>query len=106
MVGPGEVDAELQAETAQECAKYGEVKSVQIFEVRSRAVRPEAAVRIFVKFGRTPEAMKAIVDLDGRFFAGRTVSACFYDEAKFDMAILDPQPEEPALPDECREPRK
>ena len=34
MVGPGEVDDDLQPETAEECAKYGEVVRVVIYEVR------------------------------------------------------------------------
>ena len=41
MVGPGEVDEELQPEVVEECAKYGEVVKVIIYEVRffSRYVR-------------------------------------------------------------------
>lgn len=33
MVGPGEVDEELEPETAEECSKYGEVEKCVIFEV-------------------------------------------------------------------------
>ena len=33
MVGPGEVDDELQAEVSEECSKYGKVTSCVIFEV-------------------------------------------------------------------------
>ena len=35
MVGPGEVDAELEQETAEECEKYGKVTKCLIFEVNS-----------------------------------------------------------------------
>lgn len=35
MVGPGEVDDDLEEEVAEECTKYGEVVRVMIFEVRS-----------------------------------------------------------------------
>lgn len=53
MVGPGEVDDDLQPETAEECGRYGPVANVMIYEL------PEAtedeAVRIFVEF----EAMDA-----------------------------------------------
>ena len=35
MVGPGEVDGELEGETKEECQKYGEVHKVVIFEVNS-----------------------------------------------------------------------
>ena len=33
MVGPGEVDDDLEPETAEECTKYGEVNKVVIYEV-------------------------------------------------------------------------
>lgn len=33
MVGPGEVDQELEGETAEECGKYGKVIKCVIFEV-------------------------------------------------------------------------
>jgi len=33
MVGPGEVDDELESETAEECGKYGKVVKCLIFEV-------------------------------------------------------------------------
>ena len=33
MVGPGEVDDDLEPETAEECSKYGEVEKCIIFEV-------------------------------------------------------------------------
>ena len=34
MVGSGEVDDDLEPETAEECAKYGKVVKCLIFEVR------------------------------------------------------------------------
>ena len=33
MVGPGEVDDDLEPETAEECSKYGKVVKCVIFEV-------------------------------------------------------------------------
>lgn len=33
MVGPGEVDDDLQPEVVEECAKYGDVGKVIIYEV-------------------------------------------------------------------------
>lgn len=38
MVGPGEVDDELEAETADECSKYGKVIKCLIFEVSVNVV--------------------------------------------------------------------
>ena len=83
MVGPGEVDEELEPEVKEECSKYGEVVRCVIYEVSSGVVKPEDAVRIFIEFRRIEPAIKAVVDLNGRFFGGRTVRASFYDLEKF-----------------------
>lgn len=48
MVGPGEVDDDLQSETAEECSKYGKVVTCMIFELQDVPV--DQAVRIFVEF--------------------------------------------------------
>jgi splicing factor 45 len=46
-------------------------------------------VRIFVKFSKQAAAMKAYIDLDGRFFGGRNVSVAFYLEADYDAGQLN-----------------
>ena len=38
---------------------------------------PLHQVRIFVKFAKQAAAMKAYIDLDGRFFGGRHVWVCY-----------------------------
>lgn len=84
MVGRGEVDTDLNEEVSEECRKYGNVVKTAIYEIpESEDVSDEEAVRIFIEFQRTECAIKAIVDLHGRFFAGRIVTASFYDEEKF-----------------------
>ncbi|XP_028144116.1 splicing factor 45 [Diabrotica virgifera virgifera] len=89
MVGPGEVDDDLEPEVKDECnTKYGPVASVIIHEISSD--NPEECVRIFVEFLRIESAIKAVVDLNGRFFGGRQVKAAFYDTEKFDnLQLLD-----------------
>jgi splicing factor 45 len=89
MVGPGEVDDDLEPEVKDECnQKYGEVTSVIIHE--TQAENHEEAVRIFVEFRRIESAIKAVVDLNGRFFGGRQVKANFYDTEKFDnLQLMD-----------------
>lgn len=57
MVGPGEVDAELEPETKEECSKYGEVSSCSICELKQYDTEEEA-VRIFVEFARVESAVK------------------------------------------------
>lgn len=57
MVGPGDVDNDLEPEVKDECnTKYGEVVSVVINELQN--VVAEEAVRIFVEFKRIESAIK------------------------------------------------
>uniref|UniRef100_A0A182K491 Splicing factor 45 n=1 Tax=Anopheles christyi TaxID=43041 RepID=A0A182K491_9DIPT len=87
MVGPGDVDDELEPEVKDECnTKYGDVVTVVIHEIPD--VVPEEAVRIFVEFKRMESAIKAVVDLNGRFFGGRQVRAGFYNQEKFENMEL------------------
>ncbi|XKL65154.1 hypothetical protein PGB90_005240 [Kerria lacca] len=82
MVGPGEVDQELEPEVKDECnTKYGDVIKVLIHELPNG--EQEEAVRIFVEFNRIESAVKAVIDLNGRFFGGRQVKAGFYSQEKF-----------------------
>nr|XP_033813877.1 splicing factor 45 isoform X2 [Geotrypetes seraphini] len=85
MVGAGEVDEDLEAETKEECEKYGKVAKCVIFEIPGAP--DDEAVRIFLEFERVESAIKAVVDLNGRYFGGRVVKACFYNLDKF--RILD-----------------
>lgn len=86
MVGPGDVDSELEPEVKDECnSKYGEVTNVVIRELQEAS--PEEAVRIFVEFKRIESAIKAVVDLNGRFFGGRQVRAGFYSLDRFQAGI-------------------
>ncbi|KAJ0018219.1 hypothetical protein Pint_11162 [Pistacia integerrima] len=94
MVGPGEVDDELEDEVGSECAKYGTVTRVLIFEITEPNFPVDEAVRIFVQFERSEETTKALIDLDGRFFGGRVVRASFYDEERFGKNELAPMPGE------------
>lgn len=87
MVGPGEVDEELEPEVKEECSKYGEVMKCVIYELTGGS--PEEAVRIFVEFKRVESAIKAVVDLNGRYFAGRVVKGNFYDVEKFKRLDLN-----------------
>lgn len=80
-MGPGEVDNELQDETSEECTKYGQVVKCIIYEMHG--VSDDEAIRIFIEFDRLESAIKGLVDLNGRFFGGRSVKASFYDPIKF-----------------------
>lgn len=66
MVGPGDVDNDLEPEVKDECnTKYGDVISVIINELQN--VVPEEAVRIFVEFKRIESAIKGIILLKYNF---------------------------------------
>ncbi|KAJ3100211.1 hypothetical protein HK100_004742 [Physocladia obscura] len=90
MVGPGEVDEDLEEETASECAKFGKVDSVRIYEVRDVSVSSDEAVRIFVKFQSIESAREAKSKMDGRFFGRRTIKATYFDENRFISGHLAP----------------
>lgn len=89
MVGRGEVDEDLEGETKEECEKYGKVVKCVIFEIAE--VSDDEAVRIFLEFERVESAIKAVVDLNGRYFGGRVVKACFYNLDKFRVFDLGEQ---------------
>lgn len=90
MVGPGEVDDDLEQETKEECKKYGDVVKCLIFEIPNKRVPDEQAVRIFVEFRQVDSAVRAVNDLDGRYFGGRVVRASFYDPDRFNKYDLGP----------------
>ena len=46
---------------------------VKIFEVLTKGYDPAEAVRIFVQFDKVDGAVKASIDLKGRFFGGKEV---------------------------------
>ena len=65
-----------------------------IYEVVGGLVEPTEAVRIFLQFTRQESALKAFIDLNGRFFGGRSVNASFYSEERFCANDLVPNNEE------------
>uniref|UniRef100_A0AAX7U1P2 Splicing factor 45 n=1 Tax=Astatotilapia calliptera TaxID=8154 RepID=A0AAX7U1P2_ASTCA len=78
-----------RGETKEECEKYGKVVKCVIFEIAE--VPDDEAVRIFLEFERVESAIKAVVDLNGRYFGGRVVKACFYNLDKFRVLDLGEQ---------------
>lgn len=81
MVGAGDVDEDLEEETAEEASKYGKLKKCVIKELSGRP--DDEAVRIFLEYEDVASATKAFADLNGRYFGGRTVRARFFDEKLF-----------------------
>ena len=84
----------MEDEIGEECSKYGQISKILIFEVTEPGFPPDQAVRIFVEFERMESATKALIDLEGRYFGGRRVSAVFFSEQKFDREEIAPAPGE------------
>jgi len=83
MVGPGEVDSDLQGEIEEECKKFGTVEKCVVYEDKTPGISDAQVVRIFVRFTTLEATKKALMELDGRYFGGRTVGAVQYSEDKF-----------------------
>ena len=84
MVGPDDVDEDLENEITDECGKYGEVERVVIYqEQQGEEEDAEIIVKIFVEFVNGKSSEAAIEALNGRFFAGRVVKAEFYEPSLY-----------------------
>ncbi len=85
MVGPEDVDDDLQDEIEEECGKFGPVERVIIYQERqSEEADAPIDVKIFVEFKSSDGATKAKENLNGRFFGGRRVVADIYDQDLYD----------------------
>jgi len=79
LVNDDEYD-DIVSDVREECEKFGPVKSVHI-------PRPQDGManvgKVFVEFEQVEDCTKAHGTLGGRLFAGRSVIAVYYDEAKY-----------------------
>ncbi|KFD52965.1 hypothetical protein M514_06081 [Trichuris suis] len=89
MVTPADVDEYLQEEVTEECARFGDVERVVIYQEQS-GEDPHSAVvvKVFVKYSNVQEAEKAKSAFDGRFFSGRQIKAELYDQTMFELNDL------------------
>ncbi|KAL4605027.1 poly(U)-binding-splicing factor PUF60-like [Arapaima gigas] len=89
MVGPEDIDDDLEGEVTEECGKFGAVNRVIIYqEKQGEEEDAEVIVKIFVEFSAAAEMNKAIQALNNRWFAGRKVVAEVYDQERFDNSDL------------------
>merc|ERR1711941_146150 len=69
LVGKGDVDEDLEEETAEEAGKYGKLLKCVVKEYKG--LSDDQAVRIFLEYEEIAGATKALIDMNGRFFGGR-----------------------------------
>ncbi|XP_062337174.1 poly(U)-binding-splicing factor PUF60a [Osmerus eperlanus] len=89
MVGPEDLDDDLEGEVTEECGKFGAVNRVIIYqEKQGEEDDAEVIVKIFVEFSMATEMNKAIEALNNRWFGGRKVIAEIYDQERFNNSDL------------------
>ncbi|CAJ0568905.1 unnamed protein product, partial [Mesorhabditis spiculigera] len=88
LVGKSEVDADLQSEIEAEMGKYGTVSSSHI-HLMPEGTPEDEEVRIFVEYSNVPQAIKAFIVQNNRFFAGRNIRATFYSPDDYNDRIYD-----------------
>jgi len=89
MVGPEDIDDELEGEVTEECGKFGAVNRVIIYqEKQGEEEDADIIVKIFVEFSMASEMNKAIQALNDRWFGGRKVVAEVYDQDRFNSSDL------------------
>ncbi|XP_070700929.1 poly(U)-binding-splicing factor PUF60a [Pempheris klunzingeri] len=89
MVGPDDIDDDLEGEVTEECGKFGQVKRVIIYQERQgEEDDADIIVKIFVEFSEVAEMNRAIQALNHRWFGGRKVVAELYNQERFDNSDL------------------
>nr|XP_033507251.1 poly(U)-binding-splicing factor PUF60a [Epinephelus lanceolatus] len=89
MVGPDDIDDDLEGEVTEECGKFGRVRRVVIYQERQgEEDDAEVIVKIFVEFSEAAEMNRAIQALNQRWFGGRKVVAEVYNQEHFDNSDL------------------
>lgn len=89
MVGPDDIDDDLEGEVTEECGKFGRVKRVVIYQERQgEEDDADVIVKIFVEFSEAAEMNRAIQALNRRWFGGRKVAAEEYDQERFENGDL------------------
>jgi splicing factor 45 len=78
-------EGNLVEEIGQECAKlYGRLEQVKVFRESTKESIP-----VFLRFTEPVSALRAVSALQGKLFAGNTVTAKFYDEDLFKDGIYE-----------------
>ncbi|XP_077956232.1 poly(U)-binding-splicing factor PUF60a isoform X2 [Gasterosteus aculeatus] len=89
MVGPEDIDDDLEAEVTEECGKFGRVRRVVVYRERQgEEDDADVIVKIFVEFSEAAEMSRAARALNRRWYAGRQVVAEEYEREGFNRGDL------------------
>jgi splicing factor U2AF subunit len=72
---------DIVVDVREECEKFGPIKSVSI--PRSQDGIQSNVGKVFLEYEHVEDCTKAHAALGGRLFAGKSVIAVYYDEAKY-----------------------
>ena len=67
----------LQEEVREECAKFGQLRGMQIPRTAGGTVQPSAILKIFLEYASVQDAQAAERELKGRKFGDNVVQVCF-----------------------------
>ena len=67
----------LQEEVREECAKYGQLRGMQIPRSAGGSVQQSAVLKIFLEYASVQDAQAADRELNGRKFGDNVVQVCF-----------------------------
>jgi len=71
-----EWDLDIKEDMLEECAKFGQVETVYVEKVKPGGM-------VLLKFNLTETAVKAAQAMNGRFFAGRMITATYLEDDMF-----------------------
>ncbi|KAH8401129.1 hypothetical protein KR009_003163 [Drosophila setifemur] len=74
---------DIRTDIQQECAKYGEIRSLKVPRPKDETYPQRGCGKVFVQFESVEDCQKAMRALSGRKFAGRIVMTSFYDPDKY-----------------------
>ena len=74
-------DQDIREDMLEECSKHGQVEHVHVEKTKPGGI-------VLLKFAAVEAAVKAASSLNGRFFAGRMITAAFVDSNTFSSLMM------------------
>ncbi|KAJ9446711.1 DNA-damage-repair/toleration protein DRT111 [Diplonema papillatum] len=100
-----ELDDDFVPDIVNELESFGKVETCEVVvadPVAYPSLIPQERVRVFVRFANYQAAMQALVNLDGRTYAGKQIAGHLYDDIRASLGdFLPSETSEPPLPLRC-----